>query len=41
MNLHYLHLKKVEIAHITSYHIISLNLKHSVQKEINLAKSNS
>lgn len=40
-SLHYLHPKKVEIACITSDHNVSLNFRHHVQKEINLAKSNS
>lgn len=40
-SLHYLHPKKVEIAHITSDHNISLIFRHRVQKEMNLAKSNS
>lgn len=35
------HLKKVEIARISSDHTISLNLRLSVQKEVTLAKSNS
>lgn len=39
-SLHYLYPKKVEIARITSDHNVSLNFRH-VQKEINLAKSNS
>lgn len=39
--LHYLHPKKVRIAHITSDHTISPNFRHNIQKEINLAKSNS
>lgn len=29
-SLHYLHLKKAEIAHITSDHTVSLNLRHNV-----------
>lgn len=31
-SLHYLHPKKVEIAHITSDHAVSLTLRHKVQK---------
>lgn len=31
-SLHYLHPKKVEVAHITSNRTVSLNLRHKVQK---------